>query len=408
MALMEPLERRPVELAAADVYADVTPDPMERQLELFWRSYLLLGFGTLATACASVAAYALATPDGANRRLIEILAVVAGVSGFVGVGLSERVAGRSWRARFALGWVLGSSALAAFGAYLDGGMSSPIAYLLAVPVVLASLRLSATAVAACTASTVLEIAIVYASRPTGSPAPGNAVLLAEMIIGMGVLGTISSSHRSRMEAEGARFLVRLRRLSRTDGLTECLNRRAFDEQMRIETERALRHRRPLSLLLADVDSLKAFNDSEGHAAGDSALQAVGQLIRDACRATDIVGRVGGDEFAVLLPDTPLEETSRLVDYLNSSRTAGDGPGVTVSAGAAELDFVTQSCTEMFNLADLALYETKAARARRSGMPTTTTTRRLTPSRGTSTRPTARAASNGRRSTTGSTTWSAAA
>ena len=96
---------------------------------------------------------------------------------------------------------------------------------------------------------------------------------------------------------------------RRDHLTGLGNRRAFHERLEDEVQRARRHNRKLSLLVLDVDHLKHVNDARGHVAGDDVLERVGALVRDGCRREDGAYRIGGDEFALVLPETNAEQAS---------------------------------------------------------------------------------------------------
>jgi len=96
---------------------------------------------------------------------------------------------------------------------------------------------------------------------------------------------------------------RAREMARTDELTGLANRRAFLEQGTAALDQALRYGRPLSLVMCDIDHFKPINDTHGHAAGDAVLRAVAERLRRAARAADIPGRIGGEEFALLLPET---------------------------------------------------------------------------------------------------------
>jgi len=110
---------------------------------------------------------------------------------------------------------------------------------------------------------------------------------------------------------------RIEQLSRRDSLTGLTNRRWLDEVLRLEVERSKRYGAPLSLIMADLDHFKAVNDSFGHAAGDQVLKAAAEALQGAARMTDVVGRYGGEEFLVLLPNTGLEQALVLAERMRA-------------------------------------------------------------------------------------------
>jgi diguanylate cyclase (GGDEF)-like protein len=166
--------------------------------------------------------------------------------------------------------------------------------------------------------------------------------------------------------------LEFRRQSRTDELTRLRNRRAFREILSTEVERSTRYCQPLSLLLLDIDHFKRFNDTFGHSAGDSLLQAVARQLEEAARTTDVVARYGGEEFAVVLLNTPVlgalvsaERFRRAIEQMQGPM----GP-VTVSIGISGLTGAPspeaalgmpanqRSPEELLAEADKALYEAK--------------------------------------------------
>jgi len=162
----------------------------------------------------------------------------------------------------------------------------------------------------------------------------------------------------------------LEALSFSDALTGLANRRRFDEALAREWRRTARAQLPLALVLADIDSFKAYNDSVGHAAGDDCLRAVADVIRDiAGRAGDLAARYGGEEFVLLLPG--LDRTAALA-FAERLRAACEaralphpasvvGPTVTLSLGvAAWVPDAANSPQSLFTAADEALYRAKAA------------------------------------------------
>src|SRR5436190_2069388 len=158
-----------------------------------------------------------------------------------------------------------------------------------------------------------------------------------------------------------RLIARLADAARTDPLTGLLNRRGFQELMEVETERALRSSRPLAILVGDLDHFKHLNDRFGHAAGDLALRRFGEIATSASRRIDAVARIGGEEFALLLPDTEQHAAYLLAERL---RRAAKEPGVdgelpTVSFGVASFPTHAADAEALMHAADQALYAAKA-------------------------------------------------
>lgn len=158
---------------------------------------------------------------------------------------------------------------------------------------------------------------------------------------------------------------RLRRLAATDGLTGLMNRRYFSLRLSQELARAKRYQTPLSLLIVDLDWLKAINDGHGHDAGDRAIRGVAHTLAGCLRATDIAARYAGDEFAALLPQTSAREAmglaSRIGARVSELRYGPEGAPLSVSIGVADMaGAVSESAEDLFAAADEALYAAKAA------------------------------------------------
>jgi two-component system, cell cycle response regulator len=150
-------------------------------------------------------------------------------------------------------------------------------------------------------------------------------------------------------------------LSQTDPLTSLRNRRAFDERLGESFAHAQRYERPLSLAIVDVDHFKSINDTFGHDAGDAVLRGVAKLIENGTRQTDFAARVGGEEFAILLPETALFEALQFGEKLRSSIAAEaiGGHQVRVSIGIASFPHSqVPGQAELFRAADQALYRAK--------------------------------------------------
>ncbi|MDX9767759.1 MAG: diguanylate cyclase [Ectothiorhodospiraceae bacterium] len=159
--------------------------------------------------------------------------------------------------------------------------------------------------------------------------------------------------------------VRLERQALTDVLTGIANRRHFMAQAEVEVARAHRHDRPLSLLMFDIDHFKNINDEFGHANGDRVLVAVTQALHDTLRSGDLLARIGGEEFAVLLPDTDIDRAvdlaERLRQVVEATEVACDTRSirVTISGGVAALCEADSNVEPILKRADDALYRSKA-------------------------------------------------
>ena len=162
--------------------------------------------------------------------------------------------------------------------------------------------------------------------------------------------------------------VRMQRaeaLSVTDDLTQLYNSRYLAQVLRRETKRATRSGRPLSLLFIDLDGFKSINDCHGHLFGSRALVEAASVIRDSARETDIVARFGGDEFALVLPDTGSDGALFVGERIREKIAAwiflrGHGLNIslTVSVGVATLPDVATSAEELIQAADKAMYSVK--------------------------------------------------
>ena len=154
-------------------------------------------------------------------------------------------------------------------------------------------------------------------------------------------------------------------LSVTDDLTQLYNSRYLSQVLRRETKRASRSGRPLSLLFIDLDGFKSINDTHGHLYGSRALVEAAGLIRQSARETDVVSRFGGDEFALILPDTGSEGAAAVGERIRERVNAhgflqGDGLNIhlTVSVGVATLPDVAASTEGLIQAADEAMYHVK--------------------------------------------------
>ena len=149
-------------------------------------------------------------------------------------------------------------------------------------------------------------------------------------------------------------------LSVTDPLTGLLNRRYIEARLTEEIKRSNRHGFPMSFMMLDVDKFKSYNDQFGHPAGDVALKIVGSVIRETLRSADVAARMGGEEFAILLPQTTVEEAVNIGERIrqNIENTRFPHRAVTASIGIASCSAELCISADLISAADQALYEAK--------------------------------------------------
>ena len=178
-------------------------------------------------------------------------------------------------------------------------------------------------------------------------------------LAVAVAATVAAK-RARVQLAAARELAEL------DSLTGLLNQRSFHEVLTHEVDRARRYERRLALVVVDVDNFKAINDQIGHLAGNAVLNEVARRLRAAVRATDHACRIGGDEFAVVLPESSSEDAQllarRIADAV-ATPAVERAAGLTVSTGISEL-LDEDTANDLFDRADAGLYGAKGARLSR--------------------------------------------
>jgi diguanylate cyclase (GGDEF)-like protein len=201
--------------------------------------------------------------------------------------------------------------------------------------------------------------------------PGLLLLpkLLNIIAGGAVLGLLLHRWLPLAIADWRRLQQRaasLKTLAALDPLTGLYNRRQFETAFRAELARCQRYMRPLSLLMIDIDFFKNVNDSFGHEAGDHVLKAFASTIGTAKRDSDIAARIGGEEFAILLPETAKEAgrafAERICELVRDGpvEIAGRPLPLTVSIGVAEATIRTAGIETLMREADQALYDAKRA------------------------------------------------
>jgi diguanylate cyclase (GGDEF)-like protein len=211
--------------------------------------------------------------------------------------------------------------------------------------------------AAASASALAHSAALRSDEMRANRAIASAVVLALVLVAF--FGAIVVRYGRRLDAAVAAEVERLAEMAITDPLTGLRNHRAFHEDIARELQVVARTGVPVALVLLDLDDLKAVNDSQGHQAGDERLQALADAIRATGRGADVAYRVGGDEFAVILPDARAWGALEFAQRLRGATQAGThGAGTfTVTAGISEA-VALRSKDELVREADLALIGAK--------------------------------------------------
>jgi diguanylate cyclase (GGDEF)-like protein len=190
---------------------------------------------------------------------------------------------------------------------------------------------------------------------TGAPeATETTRRLAEAVAAQLALGVANVKLRDVLRSQSIR-----------DPLTGLFNRRYMEETLEREVRRAVRGRRPIAVLILDLDRFKQVNDRWGHAAGDALLRGLGALLQDGSRREDVACRYGGEEFVLVLPGTSLEDAGHRAEQLRAAvkslrlRQEDEGPGsVSVSIGVAAYPDHALDTPGLLKAADAALYRAK--------------------------------------------------
>jgi diguanylate cyclase (GGDEF)-like protein len=293
--------------------------------------------------------YALVFAAGRPHRLVIIALLVAGLMSGSAVWASAARLSRWGGTRyFMVTHAVASFVIVTGAVVLDGGVHSPISlgFLAPMPLIALATPIRRTwPVLAAASGAYVGVGV------TVGPIDGWYVALhlaGALVVSVvcGLTGRAAAEQRTL-----------LHRLSRVDVLTDCLNRRGFEERFAAELAHAGRTSRPLSLVILDLDGFKQVNDRLGHAAGDELLSWVAGTLRRQLHLHDVVGRLGGDEFVVLLTTGSAADAEKITLQLQealSERTAA-------SAGVSVLGRDGQNFDELYTHADAALYAQKAGR-----------------------------------------------
>ena len=339
------------------------PESVERSLvrekQRFWTSHIRLGYLVLTGEALFVLVYFAVTPMGPHHLVVLAVSSLTFILAFSALLFVERVSAMPWRVTFSFLSTLFSGAVLTAVICLDGGLDSPLVVLIALPVMSAALALPITEVWICGLAALVEFAFVILANLHVAVSRSEIAATSAFLVGVVVLSLGSAVYRARLERDEERLREELHRQARVDTLTGCLSHGVFYDELSIAVDRALRHDHALSLLIVDIDLFKSFNDARGHVEGDAALVRAGALIRQTSRSIDAVARIGGDEFAVILPMTDLASARTLAERIVRAFAESDGAELRVSVGYASLDPLEPTSQKLFRDADRGLYHAKA-------------------------------------------------
>ncbi|RZU54401.1 diguanylate cyclase (GGDEF)-like protein [Krasilnikovia cinnamomea] len=298
-----------------------------------------------------VALYLAATPGPARPVMFAVTAVMLAVAAATWRAVPRIARARARVAVQAAGLVVNLAGAAALS-LMDGGIASPLGALVPVCVVFYAIMMPPRVF---TVAAGFAVVAYWTVALLGGPAPaGYAVVYT---LGLGGVSFLCLRHAAAL----AGLRRRLAEVSRVDPLTRSLNRRGFDEQLEHAVAQARRTGQPVTLILTDLDKFKLINDTWGHQAGDDVLTATARTMNNALRDTDLVGRLGGDEFGALLTGTGPDDAPAIVERL---RTALE-TGAPASLGYATCPTEATTVEELRRLADARAYADKTTRTGRT-------------------------------------------
>jgi diguanylate cyclase (GGDEF)-like protein/putative nucleotidyltransferase with HDIG domain len=313
--------------------------------------------GALFAAGGTLALLTVLLPHSRAANQLGLLVIVANAY-LVSAGLiwlAKRLP--QWLLPLALAW---GSTLITGVAYFSAARPSPLIFFYLWIFLYSSYFLTKAQAAAQIVYVGLAFGVILALRPP----PGAAAWWA---VGMGTLlvtSTLIWTMRDRAES----LIARLYDAARTDPLTKLLNRRGFRELLDLELERARRSELAVTLLAGDIDHFKEINDRLGHHVGDAALVRIAHVLETTKRRIDAAARVGGEEFALILPNTNQTEALNLAERLRGAlleEFAGHAVPITISFGIATFRDHAETAASLLHAADDALYEAKESGRNRS-------------------------------------------
>jgi diguanylate cyclase (GGDEF)-like protein/putative nucleotidyltransferase with HDIG domain len=299
--------------------------------------------------CLTSAVYVALTWERPHRGLLLVTFGLGVLGALIAAQLPrERIVRSSYREAFFFGWSLLDLTLILVAAWADGGTGSPLALIFFSPVVFSAMSYPLASVVAVGGLSVASYLMLAAT--VGGAGWAYQSLFAVMLACTGAMSAWQARNHDRQRSA-------LTEVSRADPLTGCLNRRGFEERAIAEISAAGRRAGQGAVVVLDIDHFKPVNDRYGHSAGDELLRWVVSTIGQTVRPNDAIGRIGGDEFAVLFadiaPTDAVESAGRIAAAL--------GERAPCSLGMATFPMDGVELEELMRLADVRLYASRHAR-----------------------------------------------
>ncbi|MDA3920875.1 MAG: GGDEF domain-containing protein [Salinisphaera sp.] len=334
------------------------PHRESQRLDRFWMGMLYAALCGYGAGAVTILSYIWLTWLQANR-LAMLLVIAAALASCVTVFiLRYRLVQASRRQAIFACLDAATFVLIVLLCVLDSGINSPMTYLYILPMLYLGIGFSMRPVLVTGFIGLAGCVLLIALNQGPVYGPTNMLQLMTLCVGW-LLAILGALNRDRQAEVLDKMRAGLERLATTDELTGCLNQRAFMAAASLEHERALRYGHTMALLMIDIDYFKQINDEHGHMMGDAVLQYIGATLRQTARKADVVGRPGGDELALLAPETGLADASTLAERIREQIKSKKSPvPMTLSIGVCATDTTGEDIKTLFQRADRALYAAK--------------------------------------------------